>query len=133
MVRKVAKTDQEWREALDDETYRVTRQHGTERAYSHAGFPTEAGEFVCACCGAGLFTQNEKYESHCGWPAFYDTKDAAPVAESHDTSFGMTRTEVHCDDCGAHLGHVFPDGPQEKTGLRYCINGVSIRFEPEKA
>lgn len=129
---KIKKTAAEWRQILDPETYRVTREHGTERAYSHPGFPKEAGEFVCACCGAALFGQSEKYESGCGWPAFYATKEGAPVAESRDTSFGMVRTEVHCDDCGAHLGHVFPDGPAEKTGMRYCINGVSIRFVPKE-
>lgn len=124
------KTDQEWREVLDPETYRVTRQHGTEPAYSHPGFPAEPGVFTCACCGAELFTQDEKFESHCGWPSFYATKADAPVGESRDISFGMVRTEVHCEECGAHLGHVFPDGPQDKTGMRYCINGVSLRFTP---
>lgn len=129
---KIDKSDAEWREALDPETFRVARQAGTERAFSHPGFPKTAGTFTCACCGAELFTQETKYESGCGWPSFYAPKDHAPVAETRDVSFGMVRTEVHCDDCGAHLGHVFPDGPQDKTGLRYCINGVSIRFEPNE-
>ncbi|SLN65061.1 Peptide methionine sulfoxide reductase MsrB [Aquimixticola soesokkakensis] len=122
-------SEADWREALDPETFRVTRQHGTERAFSHPGFPEGDGIFRCACCGAELFTKDTKYESHCGWPSFYATKDDAPVAESRDESHGMVRTEVHCDDCGAHLGHLFPDGPKP-TGIRYCINGVSLRFEP---
>lgn len=129
---KITKTDAEWRAELDPETYRVTREHGTERAYSHPGFPSEPGLFTCACCGAELFQSENKFESHCGWPSFDAVKDDAPVAESHDTSFGMTRTEVHCDECGAHLGHVFPDGPRETTGMRYCINGVSIRYVPKE-
>jgi len=130
---KTTKTDKEWREILDPQTYHVTRESGTERAYSHPGFPKGAGSFACVCCGAELFNQEEKFESHCGWPAFYDTKKDAPVAETRDTSFGMERTEVHCEDCGAHLGHVFPDGPRDKTGLRYCINGVSLTFNPAKS
>lgn len=128
---KIEKTEAQWREELDIETFRVTRQAGTERAFSHPGFPKGAGQFACACCGAELFTQETKYESHCGWPAFYATKEGAPVGEASDTSMGMERTEVHCESCGAHLGHVFPDGPQDKTGLRYCINGVALRFVPE--
>ncbi|WP_417270521.1 peptide-methionine (R)-S-oxide reductase MsrB [Celeribacter sp.] len=126
---KVTKTNEEWRKELDAETYRVTREHGTERPYSHEGFPAEAGVFTCACCGAELFTQETKFESHCGWPAFSAPKSDAPIGETRDTSHGMVRTEVHCDDCGAHLGHVFDDGPLP-TGQRYCINGVSLRFHP---
>ena len=128
---KITKTDEQWRKELDAETYRVTREHGTERAFSHPGFPKSDGLFTCACCGAALFTQETKYESGCGWPSFYAPKPDAPVAESRDTTFGMVRTEVHCDQCGAHLGHVFPDGPAP-TGMRYCINGVSIRFTPSE-
>ncbi|SFI70265.1 peptide-methionine (R)-S-oxide reductase MsrB [Celeribacter neptunius] len=129
---KIEKTEAEWRAELDPETFRVTRQAGTERAFSHPGFPKTPGIFTCACCGAELFKQDDKFESHCGWPSFDRTKDGAPVAETRDMSFGMVRTEVHCDDCGAHLGHVFPDGPRETTGMRYCINGVSIRFLPDE-
>ncbi len=129
---KVNKTDAEWRASLDQETYRVTRQAGTERAYSHGGFPSGAGTFACVCCGAELFKQDNKFESHCGWPAFDATIGDAPVGEKVDYDLGYARTEVHCDDCGAHLGHVFPDGPKETTGMRYCINGVSLRFTPEE-
>jgi peptide-methionine (R)-S-oxide reductase len=128
---KVTKTDAEWREVLDADAYRVTREHGTERAYSHPGFPKTPGAYHCVCCNAELFTQSTKYESHCGWPAFYAAKDGAPVGETRDTTHGMVRTEVHCDNCGAHLGHVFPDGPQP-TGMRYCINGVALHFEPSE-
>lgn len=128
---KVTKSDAEWKEILDPDAYRVTREHGTERPYSHPGFPKAPGTFHCVCCGAELFTQDTKYESHCGWPAFYAAKDDAPVGESHDTTHGLTRTEVHCDDCGAHLGHVFPDGPKP-TGRRYCINGVALLFAPSE-
>ncbi|UWP89991.1 peptide-methionine (R)-S-oxide reductase MsrB [Aliiroseovarius crassostreae] len=127
---KVTKTDEEWRAELQDElTFQVTRKAATERAYSHPGFPEGDGVFHCVCCGAALFDKGEKFESHCGWPAFSAPRDDAPIGEEVDHSFGMTRTEVHCDDCGAHLGHVFPDGPGP-NGLRYCINGVCLSFEP---
>lgn len=130
---KIEKTEAQWRAELDPETFRVTRQSGTERAFSHPGFPKGAGQFTCACCGTELFSQETKYESHCGWPAFYATKDGAPVGESRDMSMGVERTEVHCENCGAHLGHVFPDGPKDKTGLRYCINGVALRFVAQES
>lgn len=130
MADKITKTDAEWRAQLTDEQYRVTRQHGTERAGSHEGFPKEPGTFTCVCCGAPLFEQDTKYESHCGWPSFYAPKDAESVEMSRDESHGMQRIEVHCAACAAHLGHIFPDGPQP-TGLRYCINGVSLNFEPK--
>ncbi len=127
---KTSKTDAQWREQLSDLAYKVTRKHGTERAGSHEDFPKEAGVFHCICCGAPLFDQSTKYESGSGWPSFYAPIDGA-VGESEDRKLFMRRTEVHCATCEAHLGHVFPDGPQP-TGLRYCMNGVALRFEPEE-
>lgn len=127
---KVVKTDAEWREQLDDLTYKVTRKHGTERAFTHDNFPKEPGTFMCTCCGAPLFDQEHKFDSGTGWPSFWQPLDPEMVGESVDKSWFMTRTEVHCNRCDAHLGHVFPDGPQP-TGLRYCINGVALEFEPE--
>ncbi|WP_435167851.1 peptide-methionine (R)-S-oxide reductase MsrB [Falsirhodobacter sp. 1013] len=129
MVEKVIKSDAEWREQLTDEQYRVMRKHGTERPGSHEDLPTEAGTFTCAGCGAPLFEQETKFESHCGWPSFYAPAGEDAVGMSRDNSLGMQRIEVHCPRCEAHLGHVFPDGPQP-TGLRYCINGVALDFEP---
>ncbi|WP_428542289.1 peptide-methionine (R)-S-oxide reductase MsrB [Profundibacter sp.] len=127
---KISKTDAEWREQLSDLAYNVTRKHGTERAGSHEEFPKGAGVFHCVCCGAPLFDQSTKYESGSGWPSFYAPMDGA-VGESEDRKLFMRRTEVHCAACEAHLGHVFHDGPQP-TGLRYCMNGVALRFEPEE-
>ncbi len=124
---KISKTDAEWREQLSDLAYKVTRKHGTERAGSHEDFPKGAGVFHCVCCGAPLFDQSTKYDSGSGWPSFYAPIDGA-VGESEDRKLFMRRTEVHCATCEAHLGHVFPDGP-EPTGLRYCMNGVALRFE----
>jgi peptide-methionine (R)-S-oxide reductase len=127
---KVVKTDTEWQKQLDPLTYKVTREHGTERAFTHDDFPKDAGTFACACCGAPLFHQAHKYDSGSGWPSFWQPADGAPVGETEDRSLFMRRTAVHCERCDAHLGHVFPDGPQP-TGLRYCINGVTLNFEPE--
>ncbi|MCA3448036.1 MAG: peptide-methionine (R)-S-oxide reductase MsrB [Rhodobacter sp.] len=127
---KIEKTDAEWRAQLSDLAYKVTRRHGTERAGSHDAFPKDAGRYHCICCDAPLFDQAAKFESGTGWPSFFAPLDPEVVGEAVDRSFFMKRTEVHCARCDAHLGHVFPDGPPP-TGLRYCMNGVALRFEPE--
>ena len=128
-MEKIEKTDAEWRAALGDLAYKVTRKHATERAGSHEDFPDGPGLFTCTCCGAPLFDKAHKFDSGTGWPSFYQPADPQMVGESQDNSWFMRRTEVHCNRCDAHLGHVFPDGPQP-TGLRYCINGVALKFEP---
>jgi peptide-methionine (R)-S-oxide reductase len=130
MPEKIVKSDAEWRAQLSDLAYRVTRRHGTERAGTHDDFPKMDGTFRCVCCDAPLFDQAAKFESGTGWPSFFRPLDEQAVETSEDRSFFMRRTEVHCARCDAHLGHVFPDGPRP-TGLRYCMNGVALRFEPE--
>ncbi|MFY0632691.1 MAG: peptide-methionine (R)-S-oxide reductase MsrB [Vannielia sp.] len=127
---EIEKSDEEWRAQLGELAYKVTRKHGTERAFTHDNFPKEPGRFRCVCCGAALFDQAQKFDSGTGWPSFWAPIEGAEVGESVDRKFFMTRTEVHCERCAAHLGHVFPDGP-EPTGLRYCLNGVALEFEPE--
>lgn len=127
---KVTKSDAEWRGQLSDLAYKVTRKHGTERAFTHDNFPKEDGMYHCVCCGAALFDQAHKFDSGTGWPSFYKPAEDAEVGTSEDRKLWMKRTEVHCADCEAHLGHVFPDGPQP-TGLRYCINGVALDFKPK--
>lgn len=129
MVDKVEKTDEAWRAQLSDLAYKVTRKHGTERAFTHDDFPKQAGIFRCVCCGAVLFDQAHKFDSGTGWPSFWQPLDPDMVGESEDNSWFARRTEVHCNRCDAHLGHVFPDGPRP-TGLRYCINGVALDFVP---
>lgn len=123
-------SDQEWRDRLSDEQYRVLRGHGTERAFtSPLNDEKRQGEFRCAGCGLPVFESATKFESGTGWPSFYEPMDDA-VGTTTDRSFFMTRTEVHCRRCGGHLGHVFDDGPKP-TGQRYCINGVAMTFEPK--
>ncbi|MBW8268039.1 peptide-methionine (R)-S-oxide reductase MsrB [Caldovatus aquaticus] len=125
----VRKSEAEWRAQLTPEQFRVLRQHGTERAGSSPlNAEKRRGTFVCAGCGNALFDSGAKFESGTGWPSFWQPLEGA-VGTSVDRRLLMTRTEVHCARCGGHLGHVFPDGPPP-TGLRYCMNGVALRFEP---
>jgi peptide-methionine (R)-S-oxide reductase len=125
----IQKTDEEWRRILTPEQYAVLREHDTERPGSCALLQEKRpGAFACAGCGQPLFVADRKFESGTGWPSFFAPLPGA-LEETKDTSYGMVRTEVHCSQCGGHLGHVFPDGPPP-TGLRYCINGVALNFEP---
>lgn len=126
----ISKSDNEWRAQLSPEAYRVTREHGTEPAHSHDNFPKDAGVFTCTCCGEPLFEQSAKFDSGTGWPSFFRPIAENSVGESEDGRWFMRRTEVHCANCDAHLGHVFPDGPKP-TGQRYCMNGVALEFKPE--
>ncbi len=126
----VTRSDAEWQETLSPSEYQVLRQHGTERAgTSPLNVEKRSGTFRCAGCGQPLFESSTKYESGSGWPSFYAPLEGA-VGTTSDRSHFMTRTEVHCSNCGGHLGHVFEDGPQP-TGLRYCMNGVAMKFDPQ--
>lgn len=134
---EIKKTEAEWKQLLTDEEYYVLRQAGTERPFTGKYTDTDdKGNYYCKACGNLLFTSETKYHSGCGWPAFYDKAGNSAVETKMDYSHGMTRVEVVCKKCKSHLGHVFEDGPRDKTGLRYCINSISLDFkednEPEK-
>lgn len=130
----VNKTDAEWKEELSPEEYRVLREAGTERAFTGIYTDTdEPGTYRCAGCGAELFASESKFQSGCGWPAFDDVLSDDKVIRREDLSHGMKRVEILCASCGGHLGHVFPDGPQETTGLRYCINSAALDFDEKES
>lgn len=129
---KIQKTEAEWKQVLTDEEYHVLREAGTERPFTgkYTDFDGQ-GNYFCKACGNLLFTSETKYHSGCGWPAFFDKAGNSSVETRLDTSYGMVRIEVLCKQCHSHLGHVFEDGPRDKTGLRYCINSLSIDFKQE--
>ncbi|MCY3573187.1 MAG: peptide-methionine (R)-S-oxide reductase MsrB [Chloroflexi bacterium] len=132
MTAKIRKSDAEWRRQLSREQYAILRQQATERPFSgkyvHEKSP---GIYACAACGQALFSSTTKYDSHCGWPSFWDVVDGDHVELREDRSYGMRRIEVLCRRCDSHLGHVFEDGPRETTGLRYCINSLALDLQAE--
>ena len=131
MTYQVKKSDAEWREELSPEEFKVLRQAGTEAPFVGEYTDTKTvGVYRCRACNAELFRSETKFDSHCGWPSFYDAKDTDAVTLSEDRTFGMVRTEVRCANCNSHLGHLFDDAPQTPTGDRYCMNSIALTFEP---
>lgn len=127
---EVEKADSVWRRELTDAQYSILRKKGTERAFtSNLEANYDGGTYECAACGNSLFTSDTKFDSGCGWPSFYDAIDKTKIVIETDSSHGMVRTEIMCARCGGHLGHIFDDGPKDKTGLRYCVNGGSLKFK----
>lgn len=130
---KVQKTEEEWKKELSPEQYEILRNKGTEPAFTGKFVDMhENGMYTCAACGNQLFDSGTKFESGSGWPSFYDVAEKGNVILKDDESHGMNRVEVVCANCGGHLGHVFNDGPSDKTGLRYCINSCALNFDPKK-
>lgn len=133
MAEKFVKSEAEWQQQLTREQYAVLRQHATERPFTGEYVNTKTpGVYLCAACGQPLFASNTKFDSGSGWPSFWDVIDKGNVELRRDASHGMERVEILCGRCGSHLGHVFDDGPRDATGLRYCINSVALKLQPDK-